>query len=234
MRKTNGDFMTEREAILSRVREGLAVKAPMPGHHGLHATKLHDARNTFRQWLPQVGESIDDQITAFRTASEALKTDFRLVDDEAAACNTLKEIAASEGWSKIASHKHELLNSAVAALNLESIQTDGGYDVTEMEQCDAGISGCDALVAQMGSVLVTSRSAGGRALSVLPPHHVVLARREQLVPDLTAALQLVKQKYASNYPSFIGFITGPSRTGDIERILVLGAHGPKKLTVICW
>ena len=103
-----------------------------------------------------------------------------------------------------------------------------------MEQSDAGISACDALVAQTGSVLVTSRSAGGRALSVLPPHHVVLARRGQLVRDLTAALQLVKRTYAPDYPSFIGFITGPSRTGDIERILVLGAHGPKKLTVLCW
>ncbi len=226
--------MTEREAILARVREGLSVEAPMPGHHGLHATELKDARNTFRQWLPQVGESVDDQIAAFRTASDALKTDFRLVENEAAAHATLKEIAATEGWTKIASHRHELIDPAVTALGLESIQTDAGYDVNAMEKCDAGISGCDALVAQMGSVLVTSRSAGGRALSVLPPHHVVLARREQLVPDLTAALQLVKQKYATNYPSFIGFITGPSRTGDIERILVLGAHGPKKLTVICW
>ena len=80
-------------------------------------------------------------------------------------------------------------------------------------------------------VVVTSRSAGGRALSVLPPHHVVLARREQLVPDLPAAFALLKPKYGANYPSMISFITGPSRTGDIERILVLGAHGPKHFTI---
>ena len=76
------------------------------------------------------------------------------------------------------------------------------------------------------------RSSGGRALSVLPPHHVVIATREQLVPDLAAAYERLAAKYAGNYPSFISFITGPSRTGDIERILVLGAHGPKKLTVL--
>ena len=96
-----------------------------------------------------------------------------------------------------------------------------------------GISDCDALVAQTGSVVVTSRSAGGRALSVLPPHHLVLARREQLVPDLPAAFALLKSKYGAGYPSMISFITGPSRTGDIERILVLGAHGPKQLTILC-
>jgi L-lactate dehydrogenase complex protein LldG len=82
-------------------------------------------------------------------------------------------------------------------------------------------------------VLVSNRSSGGRALSVLPPHHVVLARREQLLPDLPAAFALLKSKYGSDYPSLISFITGPSRTGDIERILVLGAHGPKRLTILC-
>jgi L-lactate dehydrogenase complex protein LldG len=89
-------------------------------------------------------------------------------------------------------------------------------------------------VAQTGTVVVTSRSSGGRALSVLPPHHVVLARREQLVRDLPAAFALVKQRYVPNFPSMISFVTGPSRTGDIERILVLGAHGPKRLTVLMY
>jgi L-lactate dehydrogenase complex protein LldG len=102
-----------------------------------------------------------------------------------------------------------------------------------MEKCDAAITECDALIAQTGGVVVTSRSTGGRALSVLPPHHIVIARREQLVADLPAAFALLTQRYAPDYPSMISFITGPSRTGDIERILVLGAHGPKKLTILC-
>jgi L-lactate dehydrogenase complex protein LldG len=226
--------MTERDAIFARIREGLAVTAPMPGHHGTLPAEHHDAGGSFQQWLPQVGESFDEQVAAFQKASADLKTDFHLLESEAAAYAKLKEIAATEGWKQIATHRHELTTPAVAALGLPSLTTDDGYDVQAMEQSDAGISACDALVAQTGSVLVTSRSAGGRALSVLPPHHVVLARRDQLVRDLTVALQLVKRNYAPDYPSFIGFITGPSRTGDIERILVLGAHGPKKLTVLCW
>ena len=115
---------------------------------------------------------------------------------------------------------------------MDVLKADDGYDVNEMETCDAGITECDALVAQTGSVLVTSRSAGGRALSVLPPHHIVLARRDQLIADLPAAFALLKQTYGAGMPSMISFITGPSRTGDIERILVLGAHGPKELTVL--
>ena len=67
---------------------------------------------------------------------------------------------------------------------------------------------------------------------MLPPEHVVIARRAQLVPDLSAAYERLGAKYRGAYPSFISFISGPSRTGDIERILVLGAHGPKKVTVL--
>jgi L-lactate dehydrogenase complex protein LldG len=113
------------------------------------------------------------------------------------------------------------------------VWTDQPYEPLDLESCDAGITECDVLVAQTGTVVVTSRSAGGRALSVLPPHHVVVARRTQLIPDLPAALEHIQRVYGANYPSFISLITGPSRTGDIERILVLGAHGPKQLSILC-
>lgn len=229
--------MNERENILGRIREALSVPAPVPGAHDhtpAHPVSEAEAARRIGEWLPSVGPSEADRIELFRSNSADLKTDFRLVNSREEALAQLKEIAASEGWKQIATHGDPLLEGIDATLGLSGLKTDGGYDVCSMEQCDAGISACDALVAQTGSVLITSRSAGGRALSVLPPHHVVFARRDQLVADLPAAFALLKQKYGSNYPSLIGFITGPSRTGDIERILVLGAHGPKKLTVVCW
>jgi L-lactate dehydrogenase complex protein LldG len=143
----------------------------------------------------------------------------------------LKELAAANQWKRVASHGEGLAHEAAAALQLPLLNTDKGYDVHEMESCDAGISECDALIAQTGSALLTSTSGGGRALSVLPPHHVVIAKRDQLVADLPAAYELLHQRYDGAWPSFTTLITGPSRTGDIERILVLGAHGPKKLTI---
>jgi L-lactate dehydrogenase complex protein LldG len=139
----------------------------------------------------------------------------------------------AEQWRRVASHGAELTRFACASLALPVLLTDRGYDVNELEKCEVGITECDALVAQTGGVALTSRSAGGRALSILPPHHVVIARREQLVADLPAAFALLQRKYEPDFPSMISFITGPSRTGDIERILVLGAHGPKKLTIFC-
>ncbi len=91
------------------------------------------------------------------------------------------------------------------------------------------VTGCDCLVAQTGSIFVSTRSANGRAASVLPAMHLVVARREQIVPDLPAAFALLRQRYGRRWPSALTLITGPSRTADIEKILVMGAHGPKRL-----
>lgn len=229
----------EKEKIMRRIREALTVPAPHPGAHGNSVDAGHEAAEAeYSHWLPRVGEGFEAEAELFAKNSVQLKSVFYLLADETAAAAKLAEIAWAEGWKRVASHGDGANGTAtrkmVAGLNLPGIWTDSGYDVREMESCDAGISECDALVAQTGSVVVTTRSAGGRALSVLPPHHVVLARRGQLVADLPAAFELIEKKYAANYPSFISLITGPSRTGDIERILVLGAHGPKKLTILCW
>jgi L-lactate dehydrogenase complex protein LldG len=186
-----------------------------------------------RRVLPAVGEGFEARVALFQKNALELKADFRLVGSIEEMTAVLVTLRDAEGWRRIASHQGKLTGPITAKLALPCLAADQPYDVNELEKCDAGLTECDALVAQTGSVLVTSRSAGGRALSVLPPHHVVLARRDQLIAGLPEALALVKAKYGANYPSLISFITGPSRTGDIERILVLGAHGPKKLTIVC-
>ena len=98
-------------------------------------------------------------------------------------------------------------------------------------EMDAAITECEFLVARTGSVLVSSTSYGGRQLNVFPPVHIVIAKRSQLVPFVTDALQALQEKYQDKLPSLVSFISGPSRTADIEKTLVMGAHGPRQLYV---
>jgi L-lactate dehydrogenase complex protein LldG len=237
--------MTERENILGRIREALQTKAPLPGSHDERsaehrsgsepaATTRSDASPTAsaRSWLPLVSANVAEQFELFAKNAADLKADFQLLAGRDELKAALTKISVAEKWSRIASHDGELSNFACQSLSLPVLLTDKGYDVQALEKCDASITECDALIAQTGGVVVTSRSTGGRALTILPPHHVVVARREQLVSDLPAAFALLQKRYAPDFPSMISFITGPSRTGDIERILVLGAHGPKKLTIL--
>lgn len=223
--------MTQREKLFARVREALRAPGPQAAPSDSGATA------EVRDLLPAPGATPEEWLARFAANCAELRAEFHVADDETDARRMLRTLAAESGWKTVASHRGALTGPAVESLKLPALFTDGGFDVQQLETCDAGITECDALIAQPGSVLVTSASAGGRALSVLPPHHVVLARREQLLPDLPAAYELLSRKYggeAGRWPGMISFITGPSRTGDIERILVLGAHGPKRLSVILW
>ena len=224
----------DRAAILGRIRE--ALREPAPRHHDkpepMPAGSLASA--PFREWLPPVQPQLQERIALFGKLSEMLRTEFVQCSTAKAAATHIAALASAESWTRIALHAGELCDAIAADFppTLALLKIDAGYDKRELEACDAGFTECECLVAQTGSVCVTAPSSGGRALSVLPPHHIVIARQSQVVPDLTAAYELLAAKYRGTYPSFISFITGPSRTGDIERILVLGAHGPKKLTVL--
>lgn len=227
--------MNDRDRILTGIHNALRPST-LPGG-GLaprdQAQPPATAPRDFTACLPRVGAAFADWLQSFQNAAQELKASFILLDHPEDMLAQVLKLREAEGWKKVASHHGALTDAVCSGLNLPVLYTDQSYDKRELEPCDAGISECDALVAQTGSVLVSNRCAGGRALSVLPPHHVVLARRGQLIADLPSAFELISKKYAPKFPSMISFITGPSRTGDIERILVLGAHGPKKLTIIC-
>jgi L-lactate dehydrogenase complex protein LldG len=101
----------------------------------------------------------------------------------------------------------------------------------DLHEIEVGITQCEYLIARLGSIMVSSRQQCGRKMFVYPPIHIVLAYTSQLVPDLKQALTGIKQKYGDKIPSMISVITGPSRTADIEKTLIMGAHGPKEIYV---
>ena len=100
---------------------------------------------------------------------------------------------------------------------------------------DVGISGVDYLVAETGTVAVLAKPDDPRSLSLLPPVHVAVADRSQILPDLFdlfEALGLDPTADGPRLPSCVALITGPSKTGDIELRLVTGVHGPGEVHVV--
>ncbi len=102
---------------------------------------------------------------------------------------------------------------------------------TDFMQAEVGITLCESLIARNGSIMLSNGNAAGRRLSIYPPHHIVVAYTSQLVLDIKDAIKQLKARYSSDIPSMVSIVTGPSRTADIEKTLVLGAHGPKELIV---
>ena len=92
-----------------------------------------------------------------------------------------------------------------------------------------GISSSSYFLASSGSILLVSSKAGGRRLSVLPPVHIAVCEVTQVINSLGNWLREISEDSSWSSASII---TGPSRTADIEKILVLGAHGPKRLIAL--
>lgn len=105
----------------------------------------------------------------------------------------------------------------------ESINTENMHNV------DVAITDCECLVARTGTVVVSSSQFQGRTMSVYAPVHIIIAYSSQLVYNVKDALHFMKNKYAETLPSLIAFTSGPSRTGDIEKTLIVGVHGPKNV-----
>lgn len=103
---------------------------------------------------------------------------------------------------------------------------------SDFDDIEVGVTACEALIARNGSILISNADASGRRLSVYPPVHIVIAKTSQLVMDIKHGMALMREKYGNDLPSMITTITGPSRTADIEKMLVLGAHGPKELYLL--
>jgi L-lactate dehydrogenase complex protein LldG len=112
----------------------------------------------------------------------------------------------------------------------------GGIAYTDEESAfikhaEAGLTTCEALIARTGSILVSGATQSGRRLSIYPEIHLVIAYASQLLPDIKQGLAFVREKYKGKIPSMLSLVSGPSRTADIEKTLVMGAHGPRELVL---
>lgn len=248
---SRSDSSNARDVILSRVREALRAPAPVPHLESVHfkedgelvAKGERRPRGSLpilpldaaRPWLPEGGGSREESLRLFSENSEKLKTCVHRVPDTEAAAELLRSLIAKHNWKRVAYHSKALGGALVTAIPCEAYcidETSTSFNKQKLEGCDAGITVCEALVAQTGSILLSSASCGGRSLSILPHAHIVVATVDQITATIGEALAAAKARYNGRMPSMLGFITGPSRTGDIERILVLGAHGPKELVVV--
>ena len=174
----------------------------------------------------------------------ALKGEFFHAKDEMTAAKILRESLNNFfSQTKIvdiaklaARHRHPLLDRIFAADDWlsQNVPMIDGQKISSPDFADfmVGITAADFLVARTGSIVLSTATAGGRRLSVLPPFHIAIATMQQLVVSLDEALKIYHERGESKRSSYATIITGPSRTSDIEKILVLGAHGPKRLAVI--
>lgn len=182
----------------------------------------------------------EQRLELFAAKLLSLRAEFFPTPDAQAAAHRIKTLlqsthaTGSGGAANAARHANASLDEIFqkdAWLARHCVLLQGETSNGDFEKFEVGITAADFLVARTGSIVLQAANAGGRRLSVLPPFHIIVAKSEQLVDSLDEALAHLSQQ-DQNATSYITIITGPSRTSDIEKTLVLGAHGPKRLAVI--
>ena len=134
----------------------------------------------------------------------------------------LTSLVKKQNWQQVYCVEESLVAAFAEQLSDRLVKTG-------LANCDVSITGCEYLVARTGTIVLSAAQQSGRSVSVYAPIHICIAYTNQLVYDIKDALQAAKDKYGDKLPSLISFATGPSRTADIEKTLVVGVHGPKEV-----
>ena len=203
---------TSREKILKRVRDALIEKTEIP-------YPILDQDSSVYQ------EITDPLDLTFAEELVRIAGKFVYCESEDEFIATLKNFIVEKNWGLLFCQDtkiHALLKSGGIPFEFRD---DAFHEIK------IGITRCEFLIARLGSVMVSSRLSPGRRSVGFPEIHLVLAYSSQLVPDIKQAMAGIKKKYRDNFPSMVSLISGPSRTADIEKTLVMGAHGPRELYV---
>ena len=198
-----------KENILKKIRKALSHSTPLPfpqseNNQPVFSTNGEELEVLFAEQFNALGGRfifcVNRQELAFQFNSLIKKSD----------------------WQKVFCVEDRIKEMVGSALD------DRFFD-KDLADCDVSVTSCECLVARTGSFVMSAAQASGRTTSVYAPIHICIAFTSQLVYDIKDALVLIKDKYKDQIPSLITFATGPSRTADIEKTLVVGVHGPKEV-----
>jgi L-lactate dehydrogenase complex protein LldG len=209
-----------RELILGRIRERLgrtAANAPPAAAAGEAALEAKTVGPR-----PHVDA---DLVAAFRARSEALAS---TVDEVASLADVPRAVAAYLA-------KHRIDARAVCVPDLADLDWRGaGIEVDARAAADrdlVGITGCFRAIAETGTLMLCTAPATPASVSLLPETHIAVVPAAAIVPAMEEAWAAARAVFGQ-MPRAVNFISGPSRTGDIEQTIVLGAHGPYRVHVV--
>jgi len=187
---------------------------------------LPDEQSHHRQHSPLFGahrsDSFEPASCHLRASSPRQKLSASDIDSALKTLITEQNIHKATTWETPCLQQLQITNY-LSALGVELISPNANK--YEMAQCDLGITEADYLLPETGTLILHSSAEKPRAVSLLPRVHLAIVRPEMVRADMHQVFTEAKDK------NYLVFITGPSRTADIELTVTLGVHGPKNLYV---
>jgi L-lactate dehydrogenase complex protein LldG len=193
-----------RSNILKKIKMALEQPTPLP---------FSDSQGNESLFQPLQ----EDLMVEFAEQFTILQGKFDYCLSEGESAMHLQKLCLQQQWTKIYCEDAKL----------RSIFPEVQWH-NDIKTCEVAITSCELLIARTGSIVLSS-SLNQRIPSVYAPVHICVAYAAQLVYDIKDAIDFLEQKYHQRFPSLITLATGPSRTADIEKTLVVGVHGPKEV-----
>lgn len=198
-----------RETILGSIRSHLAASVPFDEPEPINIPD------------PRVISSKSDLIDVFKQSVESVAGHCTVTTDVA---DILRRIIADLRPRRIA------LSDVVQLPDLDVEEVGVAPNAHDIFRFDVGISSAQAAIAETGTLVLDSACERHRLVSLVPPMHIAIVRASTICETLSEALILLRKD--REISPAVTFITGPSRTADIELTLAIGVHGPRELYVI--
>jgi L-lactate dehydrogenase complex protein LldG len=213
--------MSSRDHVLSRIRTGLKDDPPL------------DRPPAPEVW-PRENPPVEQMVERFTQELEALAGELLRCSSMDDARAKLAELVGQLDQTTVGAIDHPLTRELTSDLPPDRLHWGGAQiDAPTMADWAASVVPADCLLADTGSCMVACATTYDRLMCYLPPVCIVIAQTDRLFEHLPAVWDELAGRAAD--PELRGefvFITGPSRTADIEKILILGVHGPKRLIVL--
>src|SRR5947209_2187862 len=214
--------------MLAAIREHLSASVPFD--------RVHDEHHVEHKTNPRIVSTVVDEQSAspverFRDALEAVAGHCLIVNDETAAADLVLEIL-----SKINARRVVISDSPLVGRVMERVKPNAevllNASKSELFDCDAGLTSAQWAVAETGTLVLEADKERHRLASLVPPVHIALVEANRIRQTLNEVLEALSEKGRDRLSRTLTFITGPSRTSDIELTLAIGVHGPGELFVI--
>lgn len=220
--------MSSREAILGAIRTNLAVSLP----HDQRELAIHGENVSRKRVEPRLETPLID---LFKQSLEAVDGHCVITSGQTGIADALTTIITALQKTKlraqrIAISEVSLIERVMHMTDLEIEEMSVAPNAADIFNFDVGITTAQAAIAETGTLVLDSADERHRLVSLVPPVHIAIIEASRIVGTLSEALKMLRN--GKEISSTVTFITGPSRTADIELTLTIGVHGPQELYVI--
>ena len=220
--------MSGRDAILNKVRGSLKTPAGDEARRKAVTERMRKAAPGIIPARGQLGKA--ERTALFCAMAEKLFASVRRVRNRDSVPNAVAAYLREKNLPASIRMGEDARLLAMPWEKLHALEVKRGPSDGDDE---TGVSHAFAGIAETGTVAMVSGADNPTTINFLPEHHIVVIDAAEIEGDLEAVLARVRQRYGKGkMPRTVNFISGPSRSGDIEQKLILGAHGPRALHLI--